>query len=73
MSNVLIRDVPEDVLAAIDARAGRLGLSRPQYLRRLLATDAAISAGPVSVDDLVAFGRDFADLADDRIMAKAWG
>ncbi|MBO0809001.1 MAG: antitoxin, partial [Actinobacteria bacterium] len=28
MSDFLIRDVPEDVVAAIDARAARLGLSR---------------------------------------------
>lgn len=36
MSGVLIRDIPEDVLAAIDARAARLRLSRNEYLRRLL-------------------------------------
>jgi plasmid stability protein len=27
MTDMLIRDVPDDVIAAVDARAGRLGLS----------------------------------------------
>jgi antitoxin component of RelBE/YafQ-DinJ toxin-antitoxin module len=37
MSDMLIRDVPEDVLIAIDANAARLGLSRSEYVRRELA------------------------------------
>ena len=39
MSDVLIRDVPEDVVAAIDARAAALRLSRNEYLRRRLRQD----------------------------------
>jgi predicted nucleic acid-binding protein len=34
MTDLLIRDVPDDIVAAIDADAGRLGLSRSEYLRR---------------------------------------
>jgi hypothetical protein len=37
VSDVLIRDVPDDVIAAIDANARRSGLSRSEYLRRALA------------------------------------
>ena len=37
MTDMLIRDVPDDVLAAVDARAVRLGLSRSEYVRRRLA------------------------------------
>ena len=37
MTDVLIRDVPDDVIAALDAHAGRLGLSRSEYVRRRLA------------------------------------
>ena len=40
MTDILIRDVPEDVIAAIDTKAQRLGLSRTEYLRRTL-TDAS--------------------------------
>ena len=72
MGDLLIRDVPEDVVAAIDVRAGRLGLSRTQYLRRKLAQDAAGSTGSVTGDDLRAFSVTFADLGDDDVMASAW-
>jgi len=72
MSDVLIRDVPDEVLAAIDVRASRLGLSRTQYLRRRLAQDASGSATPVTVEDLQTFSATFADLADDDLMAAAW-
>jgi hypothetical protein len=43
MSDVLIRDVPVEVLAVIDHRASRLGLSRNEYLRRQLSQDAGRS------------------------------
>ena len=71
MTDVLIRGVPDDVLAAIDARAGRLGLSRTQYLRRRLAQEAVNSEVTATVHDLEAFGRDFADLADADVMTQA--
>lgn len=70
MTDVLIRDVPDDVLAAIDGRAKRLGLSRAEYLRRALVRERA--AGPVSVDDLQRFADTFADLQDDEVMRGAW-
>ena len=72
MSDLLIRDVPEDVLAAIDSRANRLGLSRTEYLRRRLAQDAAVAEGQVEVTDLVQFAEAFADLADPAVMDQAW-
>ncbi|MEE3851814.1 antitoxin [Gordonia sp. LSe1-13] len=72
MSDVLIRDVPDDVLAAIDARATQLGLSRTQYLRRKLAQDVLVDSEPVTVEDLQSFGSTFSDLADDDVMSRAW-
>ena len=72
MGDVFIHDVPDDVLAAIDARASRLGLSRTQYLRRKLAQDAAGSAVPVIPGDLGAFAASFADLAEPDVMSAAW-
>lgn len=72
MSDVLVRDVPEDVLKALDARAARLGISRSEYVRRRLAQDAASAKLPVGVDDLTSFATDFADLTDSAVMAKAW-
>jgi Antitoxin FitA-like, ribbon-helix-helix len=72
MADVLIRDVPEDVIAALDAHAGRLGLSRSEYVRRRLAQDAAMPGSPVSVEDLARFADVFGDLADPDVMARAW-
>jgi hypothetical protein len=71
MADVLIRDVPDDVVAALDAHAGRLGLSRSEYVRRRLAQDAAVGS-PVSVADLTRFADVFGDLADPAVMAQAW-
>ena len=72
MADVLIRDVPDDVVAALDARAGRLGLSRGEYVRRRLAQDATVSDSAVSVDDLARFADVFGDLADPAVMGQAW-
>ncbi|MGL5859191.1 MAG: type II toxin-antitoxin system VapB family antitoxin [Angustibacter sp.] len=72
MTDLLVRDVPDDVVAALDARAARLGLSRSQYLRRRLAQDAAGDDSQVTVDDLRAFGETFADLGDPEVMRGAW-
>jgi hypothetical protein len=61
------------LLAAIDAKAQRLGVSRSEYLRRALARERAVADVNVTVDDLERFGDTFADLADDDVMRQAWG
>jgi Ribbon-helix-helix protein, copG family len=72
MTDVLIRDVPDDVLVAIDAHAARLGLSRSEYVRRRLAQDAAAQDTAVTTADLARFSELFADLADREVMDQAW-
>jgi uncharacterized protein (DUF2384 family) len=72
MTDMLIRDVPDDVIAAVDAHARQLGLSRTEYVRRRLAQDAAAQDSAVGVQDLVRFAETFADLADSEVMARAW-
>ena len=72
MTDMLIRDVPDDVIAALEARARRLGLSRTEYVRRRLAQDAAVSESPVSAGDLRRFADAFGDLADPDVMSRAW-
>lgn len=71
MSDMLIRDVPESVAAALDARARRLGLSRSEYLRRVLGRETR-AEGPVAASDLAVFAERFADLADDEVLDQAW-
>jgi plasmid stability protein len=72
MADILIRDVPDEVIAAVDARAGRLGLSRSEYVRRRLAQDAAAASVTVGVKDLARFAEAFADLDDPDVMSAAW-
>jgi plasmid stability protein len=72
MTDVLIRDVPDDVIAALDTHAARLGLSRSEYVRRRLAQDAATPGSPVSVEDLARFAGTFGDPADQDVMSQAW-
>jgi plasmid stability protein len=73
MPDVLVRDIPDDVVAAIDARAARLGLSRNEYLRRRLYQDAQVTGDQtVRAGDLRAFADRFADLADPLVMRDAW-
>jgi plasmid stability protein len=72
MTDVLIRDVPEEVIAALDSRASRLGLSRSEYLRRRLAQEAVSGQESVTAEHLAIFAETFADLADAEIMKGAW-
>ncbi len=72
MSDVLIRDIPDDVLAAIDARATEMGLSRVEYIRRRLAQDARIVPLRVTPEDLSRLGETLADLADEQFISEAW-
>ena len=72
MTDVLVRDVPEAVIAALDSRASRLGLSRSEYLRRRLAQEALSGPQPVTVEHLAVVAETFADLADAEIMKGAW-
>lgn len=71
MGQLLIRNVPDEVIAGLDARAARLGISRSEFLRRRLAQEA--SAGTtVTVEDLRRFADSFPDLLDEQIMRSAW-
>ncbi|MFN8032717.1 MAG: ribbon-helix-helix protein, CopG family [Mycobacterium sp.] len=72
MSDVLIRDIPDDVIAALDVLASRLGLSRTEYIRRRLAQDARTARVPVTTDDLRRFADNYQDLGDPSVMDQAW-
>lgn len=73
MSDVLIRDVPDDDLERIDAEAARLGLSRSAYLRREMHRIARHRTAPAAtVDDLRRSRAAMADLGDEEVMRQAW-
>jgi hypothetical protein len=72
MTDMLIRDVPVDIVAAIDASAQRLGVSRVEYVRRQLIRESRRSSGPVTVDDFRRLSADLSDLGDSEVMSGAW-
>ncbi len=72
MTDLLVRDVPDDVLAAIDSKAKRLGISRAEYVRRQLTQAARTTDEAVRESDLRQFADTFADLGDPAIMDQAW-
>jgi hypothetical protein len=76
VADVLIRDVPDETLAEIDAAAARAGVSRVEYLRRALAAEAERAARdarpPLTRDDWQQFHELTADLGDDEVMRGAW-
>ena len=72
MVDILVRDVPDDVAAAIEVNARAVGLSRVEYLRRLLERERTAGGGDVTVESLRRFGETFGDLADDDVMHSAW-
>lgn len=72
MSDVLIRDIPDDVLAGLDIIAARAGLSRVEYIRRRLAQDARTARVTVTAADLQRLSQTAAGLDDTALMRQAW-
>lgn len=72
MTDILIRDLPQDVVSAIDSQAAGLGLSRNEYIRRELSQLRQRQGPAVTTDDLRRFTNTFSDLADPEIMDQAW-
>ncbi|MDX2969781.1 ribbon-helix-helix protein, CopG family [Kribbella solani] len=72
MSDVLIRDVPDDVVAVIDQRAAGQGLSRSEYLRRQLSQVAGRSEVTVTAADLEQLAYLARDVKDPDVMDQAW-
>lgn len=72
MTDILIRDVPEEVVAAIDAKAKRVGLSRTEFLRRALERERTQANGSVDIDQLTQLASLTRDLDDPDVMTDAW-
>lgn len=72
MPDLFIRDVPKQHLHALDAQAGRLGISRAEFVRRLLSGQARRSDQRLTRKNLTRFGELTADLRDPEIMRRSW-
>lgn len=73
MTDVLVRGVPEDDIARVDAEAVRLGLSRNAYLRREIHRIARHrTVREATPEDFAEVKAALKNLTDDDAMAKAW-
>jgi hypothetical protein len=76
LADILIRDVPDETVAELDAAADRAGISRVEYVRRTLAAEARRAAHgarpPLTRDDWKQLHEIAADLANEDIMRGAW-
>jgi hypothetical protein len=72
MTDILIRDVPDDLIAAIDAKARQAGLSRVEYIRRALARERDTAPRATNLEDLAILAERLGDLDDPDAMAGAW-
>jgi hypothetical protein len=67
--DIRIRDVPDEVVASLDAKAKSNGLTRAEYLRRLLADQQEPT---LTREQLDRFATRTADLSNPEVMAAAW-
>lgn len=72
MTDVLVRNIPENVLARVDEHAARLGLSRGEYLRRQIEQNAGGGAQQLTVAELRRASELSRDLLDEDVMHEAW-
>lgn len=72
MTDILIPDVPDGTLAAIDAKAKRVGLERNDYLRRVLEREHVAHTGSITVDQLERVAALTTDLDDPTVTSDAW-
>lgn len=75
VTDILLRNIPEAEVAAIDARAAALKLSRNEYIRRQLAQVVRTTSAPAETPTLATFERfaeTFADLGNEDVMREAW-
>ena len=72
MPDILVRGVPAHILTNLEATAKRFGLSRAEYIRRLLEREQLGARSDVTVDSLRRFQAMFSDLEDSGVMSSAW-
>ncbi|WP_432559928.1 type II toxin-antitoxin system VapB family antitoxin [Granulicoccus sp. GXG6511] len=73
MTDVLIRDVPEDDLRKIDAEAARLGLSRNAFLRREMHRIARHrTVGAATAENYRQSLDAVPDIDSDEVARQAW-
>jgi hypothetical protein len=75
MTDLVIPDLPDEVISAIDKKAKALGLTRVEYARRLVSeqdeTDDS-DLPELTIEDMRRYAELIQDLKNPEIMRKAW-
>lgn len=75
MTDVLIRNISDDDVRLLDHRAQRFGVSRTEYLRNLLQSEARDESSQIRLDislsDFAIFA-DLPDAADEDFIRRGW-
>jgi hypothetical protein len=71
MTDILIRDVPDQTVAEIDRRASERGMSRNEFLRQWLDIQIRPQI-TVTLEDLGRLSELAADVTDPEVMRQAW-
>ncbi|OIQ72157.1 antitoxin VapB2 [mine drainage metagenome] len=72
MADLLVRNLSADVVAALDAGAAQLGISRNEFMRRRLSQELPQSKESVTEAHLRNLLQLLPDLADANVMDAAW-
>jgi len=72
MTDVLIRDVPEEDLARFDRAAAARQMSRPEYLRHKIASEPEPRRPKATLAAFQELAEAIRDLDDPEVMAGAW-
>lgn len=72
MADLLIRDLPQEVIHALDVKAKILGISRVELVRRTISREVTATPGSLTEEHLLAMVKRLPDLGDPEIMRGAW-
>lgn len=72
MPDILICEVPDEVIGALDRNARRLGLSRTEYLRHILVHESTVAGTNATLEDWRSLAERHADLDDPEVMRQTW-
>lgn len=72
MTDIVIRDLPDDVIVGLDRKAKERGLSLEEFIRLRLVESVSRSRERVTVESLRYMSERFAELADSEVTAAAW-
>ena len=72
MTDVLVSNLSDEVIAKIDENTQRLGLTRSEYLQHEISRKTLHRDRKLTPDDVRRFSALIQDLKDPEVLRKAW-